>query len=195
MWPPRPISFRRSDARLAPCGLPHSGIPGSLDVRSSPGPFAACRALLRRTAPRHPPWTCSRLTILSLPRPQAWALGRPSFFASCLSSLPWQCQRTRARRRLVLEIRGFEPLTPGLQSRCSSQLSYIPFFFGEAPSPGTLERRESGKKTARSGLGRTPAELPFSQKGGDPAAPSGTTTLLRLHPPHEANLRHGPPCG
>ena len=32
-------------------------------------------------------------------------------------------------------------------------------------------------------------------KGGDPAAPSGTTTLLRLHPPHEAYLRHGPPCG
>ena len=25
-----------------------------------------------------------------------------------------------------MEIRGFEPLTPGLQSRCSSQLSYIP---------------------------------------------------------------------
>ena len=25
-----------------------------------------------------------------------------------------------------MEIRGFEPLTLGLQSRCSSQLSYIP---------------------------------------------------------------------
>ena len=32
-------------------------------------------------------------------------------------------------------------------------------------------------------------------KGGDPAAPSGTTTLLRLHPPHGTYLRHGPPCG
>ena len=31
--------------------------------------------------------------------------------------------------------------------------------------------------------------LPFSQKGGDPAAPSGTATLLRLHPPHQAYLR------
>ena len=28
-----------------------------------------------------------------------------------------------------LEIRGFEPLTLGLQSRCSSQLSYIPGFY------------------------------------------------------------------
>ena len=29
-----------------------------------------------------------------------------------------------------------------------------------------------------------------SIKGGDPAAPSGTATLLRLHPPHRAHLRH-----
>jgi hypothetical protein len=27
-------------------------------------------------------------------------------------------------------------------------------------------------------------------KGGDPATPSGTATLLRLHPPHRALLRH-----
>ena len=37
-----------------------------------------------------------------------------------------------------MEIRGFEPLTPGLQSRCSSQLSYI-------PSPFTAQ----GKKESR----------------------------------------------
>ena len=35
--------------------------------------------------------------------------------------------------------------------------------------------------------------LPFSKKGGDPAAPSGTATLLRLHPPYQAYLRHRPP--
>ena len=27
------------------------------------------------------------------------------------------------------------------------------------------------------------------KKGGDPAAPSGTATLLRLHPPYSAHLR------
>ena len=32
-------------------------------------------------------------------------------------------------------------------------------------------------------------------KGGDPAAPSGTATLLRLHPPYRAYLRHRPPQG
>ena len=37
--------------------------------------------------------------------------------------------------------------------------------------------------------------LPFSQKGGDPTAPSGTVTLLRLHPPYKAYLRQRPPYG
>ena len=38
--------------------------------------------------------------------------------------------------------------------------------------------------------------LTFShRKGGDPAALSSTTTLLRLHPPHKAYLRQLPPCG
>jgi hypothetical protein len=49
-----------------PYGLPHSATPGSQDVCSSPGLFAAYHGLPRRPAPRHPPWTLSRLTILSL---------------------------------------------------------------------------------------------------------------------------------
>ena len=32
-------------------------------------------------------------------------------------------------------------------------------------------------------------------KGGDPAAPSGTATLLRLHPSHETHRGRRPPCG
>ena len=35
--------------------------------------------------------------------------------------------------------------------------------------------------------------LNLSLKGGDPAAPSGTATLLRLHPSHWFCLRHLPP--
>jgi hypothetical protein len=30
-------------------------------------------------------------------------------------------------------------------------------------------------------------------KGGDPAAPSGTATLLRLHPPHQTHFHCLPP--
>ena len=36
---------------------------------------------------------------------------------------------------------------------------------------------------------RNPGKAFLSQKGGDPAAPSGTAALLRLHPPHQAYLR------
>ena len=32
-------------------------------------------------------------------------------------------------------------------------------------------------------------------KGGDPAAPSGTATLLRLHPSYQSRLRQLPPYG
>ena len=32
-------------------------------------------------------------------------------------------------------------------------------------------------------------------KGGDPAAPSDTATLLRLHPSHEPHRGNRPPCG
>ena len=33
----------------------------------------------------------------------------------------------------------------------------------------------------------------ISLEGGDPAAPSGTATLLRLHPPYQPHLRRLPP--
>ena len=36
-------------------GFPHSDIPGSMDICSSPGLFAACHVLLRLLVPRHPP--------------------------------------------------------------------------------------------------------------------------------------------
>ena len=38
-------------------------------------------------------------------------------------------------------------------------------------------------------------EVTSLRKGGDPAALSSTTTLLRLHPPHGAYLGQRPPCG
>ena len=35
----------------------------------------------------------------------------------------------------------------------------------------------------------------FPKKGGDPAAPSGTATLLRLRPSHQTHPRQLSPCG
>ena len=45
-----------------PAGLPHSDIPGSMDICSSPRLFAAYRVLLRLSVPRHSPCALSSLT-------------------------------------------------------------------------------------------------------------------------------------
>ncbi len=41
--------------------------------------------------------------------------------------------------------------------------------------------------------GQSPKRLPNLQKGGDPAAPSDTATLLRLHPSYQSLLKDLPP--
>ena len=126
-------------------GLPHSATSGSWDMCSSPELFAACHGLLRRAAPRHPPYALSRLTILffTLSRMITYLLLTLylSCFARCVrrshtSSLslclpfPVYCQRTCSEVLStlghLLEIVGLEPATYGLQSHRSSQLSYIP---------------------------------------------------------------------
>ena len=64
-------------------GLPHSGIPGSKDVCSSPGLFAACRALPRQYAPRHPPWTYVSLDHIASPPGIPLRACRPFLQAFC----------------------------------------------------------------------------------------------------------------
>ena len=50
-----PIAFRGGWRGTTPAGFPHSGTWGSRAVCASPQTIAACRALLRLPAPRHPP--------------------------------------------------------------------------------------------------------------------------------------------
>ena len=47
------VHVKMTEVRSA--GFPHSDIPGSALVHSSPGLFAVSHVLLRHTAPRHPP--------------------------------------------------------------------------------------------------------------------------------------------
>ena len=73
--PPHTISFMRGCSPFQVSGLPHSDIPGSWDICSSPGLFAACHVLLRLAAPRHPPWTLFSLLLrLAAPRHPPWTL-------------------------------------------------------------------------------------------------------------------------
>ena len=71
-----PVASDLVGSRPSPAGFPHSGTPGSRPVCGSPGTIAACRALRRLPAPRHPP--CALHTFGTL---------GPSGFRSCLCSL------------------------------------------------------------------------------------------------------------
>ena len=58
------VTYGFSDGRLGitPAGFPHSGILGSKPACGSPRLIAACHALHRFLAPRHPPFALSSLT-------------------------------------------------------------------------------------------------------------------------------------
>ena len=108
-------------------GLSHSEIRGSRAMCASPRLFAACHVLHRLREPRHPPCALSYFWRRTAPCRAAGIYFRlssckqrlhlRSFLVSLL--LVTSCHRTS----LTVENNGFEPLTPCLQSRCSSQLS------------------------------------------------------------------------
>ena len=125
-------------AGLQPAGLSHSETGGSTATCASPPLIAACHVLRRLCEPRHPP---SALSCFLSPDPtisrgtrqgSCHTFGCMNILVSILLStvLPVStCQRTISRQPPAnggkgrVENNGFEPLTPCLQSRCSSQLS------------------------------------------------------------------------
>ena len=72
-------------SRPSPAGFPHSGTPGSRPVCGSPGTIAACRALRRLPAPRHPPCALNTFGAKAPPASdQSCVLSRNLFlFALC----------------------------------------------------------------------------------------------------------------
>jgi hypothetical protein len=79
---------------------------------------------------------------------------------------------------------------PLLAKQVLSQLSYGPV---RGRSNGTIavELLDAGHLCGR----LADNQLPFVSKGGDPAAPSDTATLLRLHPSHRPHRGKRPPEG
>ena len=101
---------------------------------------------------------------------------------SQLSYSPFSCRATQ--KNALVGLVGFEPTTPALSRRCSNQLSYRP---SHTLRGSSLEQPISCGYLAECSL--------FLLKGGDPAAPSDTATLLRLHPSHESHRGKRPPYG
>ena len=126
---------------LQTAGLSHSEIRGSTVICTYPRLIAAYHVLHRLREPRHPPCALSYFlyaaqairhahahtfsccaTSLQIPSRQ----GRTVEGALCLYLQSCLCQNVKDRtshKRDGVENNGFEPLTPCLQSRCSSQLS------------------------------------------------------------------------
>lgn len=128
-------------AGLLPAGLPHSDIQGSRPICGYPWLFAACHVLHRLREPRHPP---RALGYFAYPNDNAAApRGRRRHSRSgllCCSrekgaprtqcppdtpsvSLvsPSSMSKNRATHRVAeVENKGLEPLTPSLQSWCST---------------------------------------------------------------------------
>ena len=101
------------------------------------------------------------------------------------AALPAELQpHTVSSNQSMVGLVGFEPTTPALSRRCSNQLSYRP---SHTLRGSSLEQPISCGYLAECSL--------FLLKGGDPAAPSDTATLLRLHPSHRLHLRQLPPYG
>ena len=79
-------------------------------------------------------------------------------------------------------LRGLEPRTSSLSGMRSNHLSYKPIIMVcESPVNSRFDLSQIA--------------LRCSLKGGDPAAPSGTATLLRLRPSYQSYLNELPPEG
>ena len=64
-FPSHAYFVQRGMTAYCAAGLPHSEIPGSMDICSSPRLFAACHVLRRLLMPRHSPCALSSLTCSS----------------------------------------------------------------------------------------------------------------------------------
>ena len=119
-------------------GLSHSEIRGSRDICSFPRLIAAYHVLHRLREPRHPPCALSylsyrlRLDVARTVYTFSLYFGFKLCFCHIMSKivsvvLMIDYVRLRSLRLSsnlhAVENNGFEPLTPCLQSRCSSQLS------------------------------------------------------------------------
>ena len=91
--------IQRRMTGYCPAGLPHSEIPGSMDICSSPRLFAACHVLLRLLMPRHSPCALSSLTCSSQ---------SPLRFVSALAKTPPAPLLLAFRRKRVFGDRGRE---------------------------------------------------------------------------------------
>src|SRR5262249_41771223 len=106
-------------------GFPHSDIPGSKLICSSPGLIAAYRVLHRLLVPRHSPYTLSSLTIRNSTYMRSRLLANicePYAHCVCVVGKNYRLQNiqlSKNERTKLVENTGLEPVTSWLQTRRS----------------------------------------------------------------------------
>ena len=117
----------------------------------------------------------------------------PACKAGALPAELWpqvRCLGSSVRSRgRVVGLGGLEPPASPLSGVRSNHLSYRPVSASHPRLAQMPSRLQVTCEDARANVDSS------CSKGGDPAAPSGTATLLRLHPSHEAHRGRRLPFG
>ena len=134
----RPLLYSETDvSTLLKTSLVDSEIPGSQPVCGSPRLIAAYHVLHRLPSPRHPPYALSSLTIKFTPSEILVRISRSQSYDFFLvftrrylivkdqyfrivPEIKGSLNELLISSAILVEVSGIEPLTPCLQSRCSS---------------------------------------------------------------------------
>ena len=131
-FPSHAYFVQRGMTAYCAAGLPHSEIPGSMDICSSPRLFAACHVLRRLLMPRHSPCALSSLTCSS----QApYRIKKRSFLmmgtgARNALALAPSCQRILVLFENYAGFTKIDEIVVTLHpSGCCSTINFAPFTF------------------------------------------------------------------
>jgi hypothetical protein len=135
-------------------GLPHSEIPGSKLICSSPGLIAACHVLHRLLAPRHSPYTLSSLTIR---KSELTITGLFAYKPVCVNPMQ-NTARVCGRKKLPFAEYSVVKDQLGGRRPPNPPLAHSPGPEGPAPfrslKPGVLFATLKSRKLITSSLGR-----------------------------------------
>ncbi len=167
---------------LQPAGLPHSDMRGSIPVCGSPRLFAAYHVLHRLRKPRHPPFA-----LLHFLSNESLCLVLPimKLQSISLNSKKLELSSTDFDLFLLLYLVSLSMFSMNWSRNLGRGRRYI----SKRPRENTAIYLELRMTLVTHFSSKASASRIKLQKGGVPATPSGTATLLRLSPNHRFRPR------
>ena len=164
---------------LQPAGFPHSDISGSIPVCRSPELIAAYHVLHRFRKPRHPPFALVLFLVLIS---ESFATFTSQIY---LLVLPYEIAVPISQLEKTRICYSYTDYNLFLTSYLVISLSIVNELL-HIHSCADCIRKKTVSKVQGTSLEQPRARVKVSlQKGGVPATPSGTATLLRLSPNYQ----------